>query len=200
MITRDHNAKMAGMKSINTSTVNNDFCKKMAHTDSICGKCYARNAEKFYSQGNGCVKSWVENGNILSTEKNVKYRTRYKVMRFHAFGELINVQHLLNFFSIARQNPNTTFTLWSKRKDIVKQVYENKPANMILIYSTLKINEKNVTIPIGFDKCFNVYSHTGVKELNIKINCGAKECVSCMTCYKHDTTNIINEKIKREKK
>lgn len=200
-ITRKHKGKMAGMKSINTSTIDNLFCQRMStNTNLVCSKCYARSTEKMYRDKKDCVQSWKKNGDILSTEKNIQYKTKYKVMRLHAFGELINKQHLLNFFSIASQNPFTTFSLWTKKKDIVKQVYKDKPDNMILIYSTPKIDEKNVTIPIGFNKCFNIYSHTGVKELNIKINCGAKECMTCMTCYKHGTTDTINEKIKKEKK
>ena len=113
-------------------------------------------------------------------------------VRFSAHGELINVDHAVNLFQICDSSPNTTFTLWTKRYNIVWRAieYYKKPKNLILIYSAISLDQKK-TLPMHFDKVFIVQA-----KKNDKTNCFGK-CIDCLKCYtKTDTTTHIYEEIK----
>tara|TARA_R100001163_G_C5009202_1_gene155716 strand:+ start:54 stop:599 length:546 start_codon:yes stop_codon:yes gene_type:complete len=77
--------------------------------------------------------------------------------RFDSHGELINLTNLENYVNIARKNPKTTFVLWSKRFDLIKKFFDNneKPSNLILIYSNPTLNKPLKKLPKYFDKTFN---------------------------------------------
>jgi len=199
-ITRRHSGKMQGLWSLNSSVVMNEFCKKMAKTDSICSKCYGKKLEAFRKKDKTIPYSvsWYKNGIELSCApltKIPKFR-KAKVVRFHSVGELINRQHLENFAAIARANKETLFSIWTKRKNLFRNFV--KPENMILIYSEPKINKEHKKAPKGFNKVFTVYNKKFAKENNIEINCEQK-CVTCMKCYSHNNIQVINELMKKEK-
>ena len=86
----------------------------------------------------------------------------------------------------------TTFSLWTKRKNIVSRVLKNrdKPKNLVLIYSNPYVDKLNVELPKHFNKVFNNVS----KDSSI-VNC-SKKCIECMMCYTIDnpTTQIIEVK------
>ena len=46
------------------------------------------------------------------------------------------------------------------------------------------------------DKVFTVYTKDYIEEHHIEINCGAKACLRCMLCYKHNDVKYINEVLK----
>lgn len=197
-ITDKHTGKMKGMASLNTSTINNPFCQKMVTKDVVCKKCYANRMEKMYhSKDVAYVERWKHNGDILSKELlTVAPKINTLIFRFHAFGELLNMIHLENLMFIAKSNPNTTFSLWTKRKDIINKYKGEKPNNFILIYSEPKIDVKDVAVPKNFDKSFNVYSEDFIDDNKVSINCGARSCVTCQQCYSKDSDIIIKEKLK----
>jgi hypothetical protein len=204
-----HTNKMEGMVSINTSTVKNPFCIKAAKTDTVCKICYARKLEAFYGHGNGYIGSYKDNGELLSkgllsnedVAAVIKKLSKFKMVRFHAFGELINVVHLYNYLKIVEAAPDKTFALWSKRVDLMRKLDSKlKPKNLITIYSTPRIDVIKPVIPKGFDKVFTVYSRKFAKDNDIDINCGAKKCFTCKRCYSFDGPTYINELIKKEKK
>jgi hypothetical protein len=114
-----------------------------------------------------------------------------------AEGDLHNEQHLLNFFAIAKANPHTHFTLWTKRVDIVAMAMSKhaKPRNLHLIRSSFRLNVADPRPP-GFDKVFTVYTPEYIKAHGVKINCGAKSCMSCRLCYTNNATRNISEKLK----
>tara|TARA_Y100000004_G_C8647403_1_gene299635 strand:+ start:84 stop:356 length:273 start_codon:yes stop_codon:yes gene_type:complete len=89
-------------------------------------------------------------------------------------------------------SPNTTFTLWTKRTNIVNKAIKKfgKPDNLILVYSALGLDAE-IELPKHFDKVFIVQS-----KKDDKTNCfGA--CMDCLKCYtKTDTTTHIYEEIK----
>lgn len=207
-ITDKHTKKMEGMVSINTSTMKNPFCIKAAKTDTICKKCYAFQLEAFYSHGGKFIPSYKKNGDILSKRmlneeqigKVIKKLKKFNIVRFHAFGELLNLTHAYNYVNIAKAAPEKMFALWSKRADIIKHIKDVKPENLITIYSTPRVDVLDPIKPIGFDKVFTVYSRKFVKENNIEINCGGRSCISCQSCYKLDGPENITELLKREKK
>lgn len=82
--------------------------------------------------------------------------------------------------NICNKNEDVTFTLWTKRNDLIKRYFKEhkKPKNLILIFSNSKFDKPMDKIPLHFDKTFNVIN----KDSNIKANCSGK-CKDCMICY-----------------
>ena len=148
------NGKMAGIQSINTSTTNNEFCTKMRETDSVCKKCYAARFENMRPSLHDALEK-----NIVLSQRDLTMRElpiiNASIFRFHSYGELINSKHFENYIAIANHNPNTIFTLWTKRKNIVSRVLNNmvKPSNLILIYSSSIIDDI-AALPKHFNKVF----------------------------------------------
>jgi hypothetical protein len=190
-ITTRHSGKMAGMTSVNTSALGNEFC--VAQSCGICKSCYAKAGEAMrptmknkFMENNAALVSPIASADLPY------FNARY--VRFHAFGELLNADHYLNFVNIARKNPDTKFALWTKRKNLVAGV--DRPANMVLIFSENRLNVPDPEVPAGFNKVFAVYTADYLKENPATdINCGARSCVSCLRCYASDDT-IIREKRK----
>ena len=120
--------------------------------------------------------------------------------RFNAHGELAldkkqGTINLENYVNIAIKNPHCTFSLWTKRFDIIKPYFDQheKPKNLILIYSSPLTNHIMTKVPKHFDKTFNTVVETDFVE---KQNCTGQKCKDCLLCYKKDTTSIIVEKVK----
>lgn len=185
--------KMAGISSINTSTLQNDFCSKMRVTDSICGNCYAASLSKMRPTMEQAITKnhFLATRDILQRELPI-INARY--FRFHSIGELINSQHFENLLAIVENNPLTTFSLWTKRKDIINKVLKNraKPLNFILIYSSIELN-KQAKKPRHFDKVFTVYiKKTATDQQKAAINCNSK-CMDCLLCYSHNDVINVNE-------
>jgi hypothetical protein len=172
------NGKMQFINSINTNTLTNDYCMTIC---SFKGKCYSRKQiNRWQSNGIG----WQKNSDKLS-QSIIDYDLLPKFyntnfVRFHSHGELINDTHLINFMNICNKNKDVTFTLFTKRSDLIKRHFKNhkKPKNLILIFSNSKFDKPMDKIPLHFDKTFNVIN----KDSNIKANCSGK-CKDCMICY-----------------
>jgi len=126
-------------------------------------------------------------------------RINASTFRFSAHGELDNVIHARNSLRIAKYNLRTQFTLWTHDpKKVITAIEEEggKPDNLILIYSSQKLNKIDKK-PLHFDKVFTCYTKDYVKNNTININCGEKKCFDCMTCYdKNNKTVQINELMK----
>jgi len=202
-ITKRMQGKMEGFKSLNTSPLANPFCKKMVKespNDIICKFCYSTRAIITYAKA--AQRSWGINTDILSREVLEDHRIpeiKDKVFRFHSHGELLNATHYINFCNIAWKNPNTYFTLFTKRPNLTRGI--DRPPNMGLIYSEPRINNYVEEIPEGFDRRFTVFTKDYIEENEIDINCGGKKCIECLTCYTpNNGITHVNEKIKGPKK
>lgn len=186
--------KMSGIPSLNTDTTTNEFCKKMSKTDTICGSCYSWRMMTTIRKN--CQPRWKLNSDYLSAkvhDRDYLPKVDSIVARFNAHGELINREHLLNLINVCINQPLTTFTLFTKRKDIVQDVFKEIviPSNMILVYSNSIVDKVMKRVPKYFHKVFNVVT----KDSEI-VNCRGK-CITCMKCYTTtDTTEQIIEKIK----
>lgn len=183
--------KMDGMLSINTNSLTNQFCLRMRQTDSICKSCYNKRMEKVSKQ---MVSAFQKNSEELTSVDFQAPILNASVVRFNSFGELINTQHYIKLLKICKANPNTSFTLWTKRPDIVQAVNEKAP-NLILIYSCHMKNQAE-NIPAMFDKTFTVYTTKHIRENAIEINCGSKVCIQCKICYSKNNISEVSEKIK----
>ena len=186
--------KLEGIPALNTDTTSNEFCKKMKNTETICKICYSWSMLQTFRKS--AVPSFKRNSDFLSEEiHNPKYLLPVSsiVARFNGHGELINKEHFINIINICRNQPNTTFTLWTKRKDIVNKVCktEKLPKNLIMVYSNKIVDTIMKKVPKHFHKVFNNISN----ESN-KINCRGK-CIDCMKCYTiGNKTEQIIERIK----
>ena len=186
--------KMSGIPSLNTDTTTNEFCKKMSKTDTICGSCYSWRMMTTIRKN--CQPRWKLNSDYLSAKvHDTDYLPKVDsiVARFKSHGELINKTHLLNLITICENQPLTTFTLFTNRRDLVQSVFKNRdiPNNMVLVYSNPKVDKPMDSVPLQFHKVFNVVTY----DSNI-VNCRGK-CITCMKCYDtKDRTEQIIEKIK----
>lgn len=188
--------KLEGFKALSTNTLTNSFCKKMhgsKNKNCICKYCFSFYMLEGYRKN--CAIAWEKNSKALSNSIlpiDCLPRVNDKYFRFSAHGELINNNHLINLVNICNKNPETNFTLYTKRVNIVNDVFNSivKPENLIIIYSNTQINCIAKKPSKYFDKTFNVY--TGNYQI---INCN-KKCIDCLICYKKNTSCVITEKIK----
>ena len=186
--------KLIGIPALNTDTTSNKYCIKMSKTDTICGSCYSWNMLKTFRKN--AVPSFKRNSKFLSAEvHDPKYLLPVSsiIARFNGHGEIINEAHFINIINICKNQPNTTFTLWTKRKDIINKVCKDYklPKNLIMVYSNPVINTIMKKVPKHFHKVFN-----NVSNDSNKINCVGK-CIDCLKCYNlKDNTKQIIEKIK----
>ena len=190
--------KLDGFRAISTNTITNKFCIKMnaAKAETICKHCYSHTMLKSYRKN--MAPALQRNSDLLSSrplEPNEVPVILDAVFRFDAHGELINEMHLYNLMTIAERNPHCTFSLWTKRKDIVQncRVTRPVPANMIFIYSNPKIGKIMDVPPLGFHKTFNNVPEDQDVD---RQNCTGQQCKNCLLCYRHDTTDTIVEKVK----
>jgi hypothetical protein len=174
--------KMAGFVSISTSTVDNDFCAKMAaNPNCVCAKCYARKYECYRPR---LRHAMVQNGQLLSSgllaDEQIPQLNALAV-RIHAFGEIINDTHVRNIYAICNKNKRVLFVIWTKRPNMLSA---DRPSNLRVIVSNPKIDSIVKYDPkCGFDAVFNVVSATYAEKNGIRVNCGGKSCKDCMNCY-----------------
>ena len=178
--------KLEDFKAINTNTLSNPYCQKMyscGSADIICTKCYSWEMLETFRKG--CIPAWERNSKALSEgiiPPHLLPTFLEAFVRFSGHGELINMIHLENLHNIALHNGHTKFALWTKRKDLINKFYANndKPENLILIFSNPKINAVLDNPPKHFDRTFNnVEKHfKGVEQ-----NCTGQKCKDCLLCY-----------------
>ena len=196
--------KLEGFQAISTNTVSNEYCQKQykkQDAKNICTFCYSHNMLNTFRKN--MQASLQRNTDLLNSK--VLHPDALPVInsaffRFNAHGELAldkkqGTINLENYVNIALKNPHCTFSLWTKRFDIIKPYFDqhDKPKNLILIYSSPLTNHIMTKIPKHFDKTFNTVVETDFVE---KQNCTGQKCKDCLLCYKKDTTSIIVEKVK----
>lgn len=198
--TTKHTGKMAGMASISTAVTTNERCAKNAKIPgSICEKCFAAKQMKVYPS---MEKPMVNNQRILTSEILPKEKIpiiNNIYFRFESFGDLNNHIQVINYFRICYKNPKVKFALWTKNPDFIESAinagYE-KPHNLNIVLSSLFINKERKN-PFDFvDKVFTVYDPQYIKQNEIEINCGARNCFGCGLCYEKNGITVINEKLK----
>ena len=202
--------KMNNIKSISTNTLTNEFCIKMNATKNklvICGHCYSFEGLEMARLPNQ-VKALQRNSDILSnkelSEREIyqNYMFNDNIFRLQSHGDLINELHLKNLMAIVKANKWTTFALWTKRKNVIKEYFDKhtKPDNLILVYSNPLINKvidsRGKYKPVYFDKGFNNVDKDYMKE---KQNCTGQQCITCRRCYvksNKSNDNTIIEAVK----
>lgn len=191
--------KLLDIYSLNTNTLSNPFCQKMVNSKNdkiICTKCYSDTMLRGIRKN--CIPAWEMNSEILSgglIPSHMLPTILQAFFRFSSHGELINMTHLENLHNITLHNPHCSFALWTKRKDFIRKFYTHneKPANLILIYSNPRIDAVMYTPPEFFDRTFNNVS----PDSNITQNCTGQKCKDCLICYQLDSgVDTIVEAVK----
>ena len=196
--------KLEGFQAISTNTVTNEYCQKQykkQDAKNICTFCYSHNMLNTFRknmQASLQRNTDLLNSKVLHTDALPIINSAF--FRFNAHGEFAldkkqGTINLENYVNIALKNPHCTFSLWTKRFDIIKPYFDNheKPKNLILIYSSPLTNHIMTKIPKHFDKTFNTVIETDFIK---KQNCTGQKCRDCLLCYKKNTTSIIVEKVK----
>jgi len=187
-----HNSgKIEGLHSLDTACANNRFCPRMQAIDDpayICKYCYTLSlwdtatAAHFIT---GLILS-----EILFTEQEAALIAIPALMlRFNSDGEIINYTHALNIHRIATTHPLTTFTVWTKRPEILNAVIktDGKPENLICGISSPMINVPFKAVFTWCDFVFTVYTPAGMEQALARgeIECNGKKCMNCgFRCYK----------------
>ena len=196
----NHGGKMENIRSISTNPLSNQFCQNMHDCGDdriICSKCYATALVGFRLtlQKHMEANSEVLSERVMTMEELPSYDDEF--MRFHSFGELINMNHVINIFNICYKNPLTQHTIYSKRCWMLEQMAHLKPSNLKIIESNPVINSvyEVPKSPIA-DSVFNVVTP---KYLDMhpeyKATC-KMACNSCRLCYTKNKLKFIVEMLK----
>lgn len=198
--TTKHTGKMEGMASLSTSCTCNLYCKKRSGNKSlICSHCYAERQMKIYHNLEKCL---IKNTEILTNrilDKTELPIINFLYFRFESFGDLININQIVNYFNICKKNPKVHFALWTKNPFVIADAINKgvaKPRNLQIVYSSPMINIVNDPGYDFIDKIFTVYDKKYIKENNVNINCGAEKCLLCGKCYNKSKVRYINEMLK----
>lgn len=199
-ISDNMSGKMNGIPSISTSCLFNPIClKRMQDGESICAHCFAAaTLERYKPAGKN-----AESNTYLLTESVLPLELlpifgNVAIVRIESFGDVANVTQAINYANICKVNPGVMFAWWSKNMPIIKKAFDivGKPANVVMVESSEKLNHAKTASNEYVDKVFTVYDEKTIERENIDINCGARCCVTCRNCYKKDSAAIVSEKLK----
>ena len=199
--------KLVEIPAINTNTPTNEFCQKMRTSSPKCICWYCYSYDMLEGSRKNCQPAWQKNSDILSGGllgyPLPQFNSLY--VRFDGHGELINETHFINYLLIAQHNPKSTFSLFTKRKDIVKRVLdtreqillgvvglERKPKNLILVYSNPLVDRITDKIPKYFNKVFNTTTEKSTRD-----NCTGRKCIECLACYQFSGNSVLIEQKKK---
>lgn len=189
------------MVSLSTSVKENKYCQARCDIDgSICQKCYANTMFEYRKTMNDKYKINTEvlTSTIMPVESWPIINAAF--IRLEAFGDLNNDIQVVNYFNLCKANPHAMFALWTKNPHLIDKAISNgneKPKNLVIILSSLFINRKSEVRYSFVDKIFTVYDKESAKLNKVKINCGARNCLTCGRCYRNTKdVEYVNELLK----
>lgn len=192
--------KMEGVKCLSSSCLCNPFCAaRRNNPEMVCSACFAAGTVGRYKALN---QNMMHNTEILTStlfEVDAFPALNDSIFRLESFGDLVNATQARNYIRFAKANPYTRFALWTKNPGILAQAIalEGKPENLICILSSAYLDKRCDASKWDFiDKTFTVYRPDTVAVNGIDINCGARNCLTCQRCYRHDTETDIREQLK----
>ena len=121
------------------------------------------------------------------------------MFRLESFGDLNNEIQVINYFNFCNRNKNVKFALWTKNPEFIDKAIKaghKKPKNLVIVQSSSFVNVKEEKKFDFVDKVFTVYDKNYIRQNNVKINCGARNCFECGRCYSKKTTDDIKEQLK----
>lgn len=200
-ISENMSGKMSGILAISTlCTINPRCIARMKSGENVCKHCFAAATTARYKSLREHLEENTRtlSAGIIPDENLPRFKKTVSIVRFEAFGDLVNVAHARNYLRIATINPHVKFALWTKNPDILADAIaiDGKPANMMVIQSALKLDTPEPPFADFVDKVFTVYRPETIDRENIEINCGARDCAGCAECYLDKAVKEIREKLK----
>lgn len=214
-ISENMTGKMTGILSVSTCCLCNGNCHANRNRENspegnecICKDCFAVDTVNSYL---ALLDHLVYNSAILSARlldpADFPHFYGVDIFRLESFGDLINKIQALNYIAFARENPRTTFTIWTKNPDIMDAAIQEagKPENLICIVSSHYKNEIAKASYSWIDHIFTVWTDRDAAESQgININCRAivngeeiDRCRDCMRCYTLNNSDFyIHELLK----
>lgn len=209
--------KMHDIPAITESCLCNDFCASMAKDAStVCSHCYAQQSLSFE---HGARERYARNTQLLSESiipDTMLPRIYSDIARFETHGDWVNLNSAMNEINIAKFNPNTHFTVWTKRLDLLKQLADQgiqQPANFHVKLSSPKLNivhlpsvkeelaAKGWTVSfftvVSLDYLKETYAKEDLQSKEI-ITCGGRDCRTCMRCYGNHPMDDVVELLKQD--
>lgn len=209
MLTDNFTGKMEGMTGISTLVKLNPFCKlNQCNKDSVCYHCYAENVRKTTAY------KMALNTYVLCTYKFSFDQIPYLnclFFRFESFADILNDTQVINYMNIAKKNAHVHKAIWTKQpkklhKVIIDHFHGEKPQNLSIVVSSIKLNCIDTTIkgkymlPGNIDMVnhvFTVFTAKYAIDNDIEIHCINNKCIVCKRCYLSDQF-YINEIVKEE--
>ena len=192
-----HTGKLEGITSVNTSAALNPICQARQQVEgSICQHCYA---ESLLHMRKGLADRTAQNGDILQNYlisddawSFLPISTLYA--RIESFGDVANVTQARNYIRIIRSHPQTRWGIWSKNAAIWAEAFqlEGKPTNCTYVHSSMmlgQVDELPSSIVPYADHRFTVWP----KGTDHEITCGGRRCMTCLRCYRNDTSFDVDE-------
>ena len=196
--------KMKGVWSVSTSVTMNPLCQARRNCDGmVCKHCYAATGLKLHPSVRACYeRNTVALTTILIPEEDMPLLgSPSGYFRFESHGDIINEIQVVNYFRMAKMNPQMKCALWTKNPWIIRSAMKNygieKPANLVIIGSSYYTDKAMQYSAYEFiDKVFTVYKKTTATANNIDINCGARSCATCGRCYENKGGREVSELLK----
>ena len=182
--------KLEGFKAVNFNPLTTRFCNRMGQTPgTVCQHCYSRKMIKTYRQS--CAKLFTRNAELMDGVVLDQCIPRFQPgesVRFLAHGDMDTTAQFMSFCEICRVNPETHFTMWTKRTDIIALLQHEIPPNLTLIQSSTHVNRPDQKAP-GFHAVFTVYDAEHELPKGTQ-HCNGQKCRDCMHCYRGAPTDI----------
>lgn len=197
-------AKLGGVWCVTTSVTKNPLCDARRKCDKmVCKHCYANTGLKLHPYVRECYE---RNTDVLTTvlipeEDMPLLGSPSGYFRFESHGDLINEIQVVNYFRMAKMNPQMKCALWTKNPWIIRSAMKNygieKPANLVIIGSSYYTDKAMQYSAYDFiDKVFTVYKKATATANGIEINCGARSCAECGRCYENKGGRDVSELLK----
>ena len=201
-ITTAHRGKMSGNISISTPCVLNPVCVARMmraaadpNSKSICGDCYAATLLKSQESIQIPLKFNFDMLNAVVLPADLWPILNARQARIEAFGDLGSVTQAINYMNFVIANPETDFAWFSKNLNFIKVAFKrlgiSRPQNCQIVASVEDKDDKDGARKLVekfpfVTKTFTVYEHAA----GVKINCGARHCLTCGACYKPNPDGV----------
>lgn len=173
----------------------------------ICGKCaagcYAVKNENLFA-GSRAIAAHNTAVLELSPETYFKaiaeFTATQQEFRYHEAGEVTDMVYMANVITIARNNSNCDFLLYTKRLDSISEFRAliHCTKNLHVVASCMDYADLEKTANLGVPRTIVDYSHKGVpakyyRALQLPYGANVYSCKSDCSVCKHDNTGCWNK-------
>jgi len=167
------------------------------HTPEICEKmpcykkCYAQKITRIYKHA---CEAYTRNYEMIrdnipffidELNSYLKY-TRPLFFRWHSDGELFNLEYLKAILSIAENNPEINFLLFTKRYDLLRQIDVcTIPKNLSIIVSLWQGLKTPIDLRLNYSFSYCIEKGQQLPESALLCPGHCSTCSACWSLAKH---------------